>query len=184
VLVAITGTAAAQSYIAGERTPPAIHRFGYRIGLGMLPLDGTPTFTFSLGLGLEHPIGAGFRALAEYEWMWTESRVPPERMTPPEYGDGHRIQLGLRHVLAHTHSFPIRVWVDGEAGGGAALVTDNIAGTHFVPDAFAGLRFGYDFRTANGESPSHTFVAEFLLRAIVIDHGAGGMFGVGMLWGD
>ena len=116
--------------------------------------------------------------------MWTEARVPPERMAPPEYGDGHRIQLGVRHVLARTRSYPIRVWLDGELGGGAALVTDNLAGTHFVPDGFAGLRFGYDFRTHNGDSPSHAFTAEFLLRAIVIDHGAGGMFGVGMQWGD
>jgi len=188
-LAALATTASASPYIASmptERTAPAIQRFGYRLGFGMLPLADHPNFVFSIGLGLDQRLVGKLRFLAEYDWLWTESRDPDAiaRMAPAEYGDGHRVQLGLRYNMFRTRSFPLRMFVDAELGGGAALVTDNLTGTRFLPTGFTGIRFGYEVRTRNPDSPSHAFIAEFSVRAIAIDHGIGVMGGVGMQWGN
>ena len=186
-LAGLAGLAAAEPVLVAEDPPEAtssaISRFGYRLGAGSLPLDGRSMFVFSVGVGVEHPLAGRTRVLAEYEWLWLERRDPAGRMSPPDYGDGHRLHLGLRHVLADKQLRTIRLWIDGELGGGVALVTDNLSGVRTVPDGFAGLRFGYDLRVTT-RSPSHVFAAELLVRAIAIDRGVGVMGGVGMSWGD
>ena len=191
IVAALASSASASpSYYAAstptERSAPAIQRFGYRLGFGQLPLSGHPNFVFSIGLNFDQHLVGKLRLLGEYDWLWTESRDPEAtaRMTPPEYGDGHRVQIGLRYNLARTRSLPVRVFIDAELGGGAALVTDNLTGTRFLPTGFTGLRLGYDVRTRNPDSPSRMFTAEFTVRAIAIDHGIGVMGGVGMQWGN
>jgi hypothetical protein len=178
LLALLAGTARADS---ADST--SVDRFGYRIGIGSLPIDGKETFMFSLGLGIEHPLFGHFRALAEYELVFTETHDDPARMPPPEYGTGHRLHVGLRHVLVDKDVGVLRLWVDGEVGGGLGLFSDNVTAARSFPDAFAGLRIGYDLH-AHRSSPARTFVAELLVRMIVIDRGAGVMGGVGMYWGN
>jgi hypothetical protein len=72
----------------------------------------------------------------------------------------------------------VRFYVDGELGGGYALVTDTVTGTRAIAHAFAGARFGYDIIAHR-----KTFEAELLVRALAVEGGHGFVFGVGMLWG-
>ena len=163
--------------------PPEHSLLGFRIGLGKLPVDGSPHIAMSLGLGVEHRVFGRWRVFGEYEWLWLERSVPKAiEMAPEPHGDGQRLQLGVRHVLVDKRLSDIRLFIDGEAGGGLALVSDSAAGVRVMPDGFAGLRFGYDLYTPRDTSSSNTFEAEFLLRAIAFAGGAGAMFGIGMGW--
>jgi hypothetical protein len=104
---------------------------------------------------------------------------------PEEHGSGHRTFIGLRRELESKRvSRGFSLFLDTEVGGGVALVNDNMTGVEFLPTAFLGLRGGYDFYSRNEDSPSRTFEAEFLLRAIAIQDGIGLLFGVGMFWGN
>jgi hypothetical protein len=162
-----------------DREPP---KLGLRVDFGALPYFGQPAEIFGLGVGVEHPAFCKFRVFGEYEWLFlTSGSSTTSTSAMPEYsGTGQRAHVGLRHVLvATTWRRALRLYIDGEIGGGFALTTDNASGTHAVPHALAGLRLGYDILMVR----SHVFEAEFLVRGIAIDHGAGMMFGVGMLWG-
>jgi len=190
ILIALAGTAGAEIVDLPDEpvevapAPDAsVSRFGYRVGFGDLPIGGQDTFLFSLGLGIEHPLFGRFRALAEYEYVFTETHGDSARMPPPEHGSGHRVHLGLRHVLADKRLDVLRLWIDGELGGGLGMFGDNVTGAHALPDVFAGLRLGYDFH-GRRSSPASVFVAELLVRVIAIDRGAGVMGGVGMYWGN
>jgi hypothetical protein len=185
VLALVAGTARAEIVRVPDAEPDrtSVPLFGYRIGYSSLPIDGVDTTLFSLGLGIEHPLFGHFRALAEYEFVFTETHDDPARMPPPEYGTGHRLHLGLRHVLVDKQLEVLRLWVDGELGGGLGMFTDNVTGARALPDAFAGLRLGYDMHSPR-PSPARTFVAELIVRMIVIDRGAGVMGGVGMYWSN
>lgn len=151
---------------------------GLRLGLGRLPIDGAPSDAVSIGLGVEHPVLCQWRAFGEYEWLWLQRVHGTE---PEPHGDGHRIQIGVRHRLAvHRVSGDFALFVDGELGGGLALVSDQMTGVRVIPDALAGVRLGYDLRAP--ASPSTVFEAELLVRVLAIPGGAGAMLGVGMLW--
>jgi hypothetical protein len=186
-LLLVTTVAHAESY---EEDEPTFNMLGFRTSVGALPLDGTRTGTFSLGLGVEHPVFRRTRIFGEYEWLWlygeqSERAMDTVDVRPERYGNGHRASVGLRRELfgvSPARSF--RVFLDGEIGGGLALANHNVDGLLFLPAGFAGLRFGYDIYSRNDDSPSSTFEIELLFRAITIAGGTGVMFGVGMLWGN
>ena len=78
----------------------------------------------------------------------------------------------------------IRMFIDAELGATVALVNDNMDGVEFLPGGLAGLRIGYDIYSQSDSSPSRTFEAELLVRAIAIQHGSGALLGIGFLWGN
>jgi len=157
--------------------PAAPPLLGFRISFGTLPIDHVRWATYSLAIGAEHPLFCHVRGFGEYEWLWLD------RSSMHEHGEGQRIQIGLRHeLLGHSWSM-LRGFVDGEVGGGMALVSDNVASMRVLPDAFAGLRVGYDLLPHTERSQARTFQTEVLVRAIAIPDGIGWFAGLGMWWG-
>jgi hypothetical protein len=169
-------------YIADEPREPADARnlFGFRFAFGLLPIDHLPTATYSVGLGVEHPVFGKWRVFGDYEWLWLE-RQHTDQMAG-EHGDGQRVQVGVRRRLASKRAWDIlRLYVDGELGGGFSLVNDNMTGMHALPDGLAGLRVGYDL-AAHRTSDAKLLEFEVVVRAIAIPGGIGMMGGVGALW--
>lgn len=178
-----------EEYETETEPNPAFNMFGFRFSVGALPLDGQRATVLSVGLGVEHPVFKKTRVFGEYEWLWLswidERGMDSVAVRPERHGTGHRASLGLRReLIAKNIGRSVRMFVDGEIGGGVALVNDNMHGVDFVPSGLAGLRFGYDMYSSVDDSPSRTFEIELLLRAVAIDHGIGGMMGLGMLWGN
>jgi hypothetical protein len=168
---------------------PAFNMLDTRFSMGALPMDGAPALTVSLGLGVEHPVFKKTRVFGEYEWMWLFDR-PTERTymldpPPPErHGTGHRAMMGLRRELVGKGAHSFRAFIDGELGGGLALTNDNMRGFQTLPTGFVGLRAGYDVYSREDDSPSRTFELELLFRMIAVPDGMGGLFGLGMAWGN
>lgn len=195
-LMTLTAIAAASppppdDYVEAEtvETDPAFNMFGFRMGAGALPLDGIRTTVLSIGLGVEHPVFKKTRVFGEYEWLWLswlDERAATSMVPRPEHtGTGHRASFGVRReLLGKNLGRTVRTFIDAELGAGFALVNDNMYGVTFVPSGLGGLRFGYDVYSRSDDSPSRTFEIELMFRAIVIDHGAGGMAGLGMAWGN
>jgi len=168
---------------------PVFNMLGFRASIGALPLDGMRTTSVSLGLGVEHPVFRSTRVFGEYEWLWlfavSERAMDTVAARPERHGNGHRASLGLRRELVGKGlGRTVRMFLDGELGAGMALVNDNMYGVQLLPNALVGLRFGYDVYSRSDDSPSRTFEAELLVRAIAVGDGIGMMFGVGLLWGN
>jgi hypothetical protein len=156
----LTGTAAADG------------KLGWRIGGTRTPIGERDLTTMALGLEVEHPLACELRVFGEYDWLWV---TDPASHAMDVTGSGHRVGAGLRHrLLGATAAHVLHFYVDGELGGGMMLAS-TANGAVVVPHAIAGLRAGY---TLNGWEP------ELMVRALAAEHGAGVMFGVGMLWGD
>lgn len=154
--------------------------FGFRIGLGALPLDQVSIDTASVGMGVEHPVWGAWRAFGDYEWLWL-MRSHTDTMSGI-HGDGQRVQLGVRHAIADKRlASYIRLFVDAELGGGFALVDDDRVGMHALPNALAGVRVGYEL-TSDRRSESRQLDAELVVRAIAIPEGLGMLAGAGFLW--
>ncbi len=154
--------------------------FGFRIGLGMLPLDHESVTTASIGLGVEHPVWRSWRVFGDYEWLWL-MRSHTDTM-PGLHGDGQRVMVGVRHALAEKQLMrEVALYVDGELGGGFALVADNFAGVRALPSALAGVRVGWKL-AGHRTSESKELDAELLVRAVAIPGGVGMTGGVGFLW--
>jgi len=148
-------------------------RVGWDFDLGILPLDHR-TFAYGVGLELEQHLAHGWYATTAYRWMWLERSGDPE-----QFGDGHHLELGLRRTFASTMILPqIRLFVDGEAGVGADLITAD-ARSRALPEAYAGLRAGYTLLRNH-----QTFAFDLGLRAVAIDRGVGTLFAIAMRWGD
>ena len=168
---------------------PTFNMFGFRMTGGALPIDGDRVMALSIGLGVEHPVFKKTRMFGEYEWLWlthVDERAMDSVVNRPErHGTGHRASFGLRRELVGKQlGRKVRLFLDGELGAAVALVNDNMSGVAFMPAGLGGLRFGYDVYSGSDSSPSRTFELEFLFRAIVLDSGAGGLMGFGMLWGN
>ena len=168
---------------------PAFNMFGFRMSIGALPVDGARATTFALGLGVEHPAFGKTRVFGEAEWLWLmqqgEREMDSVPIRPTRHGNGHRVSVGLRRELvAKNAGRRVRMFIDAELGGSLALTNDNAVGFAVVPGGLAGLRLGYDIYSRADSSPSQTFEAELLVRAIAVPDGVGFMTGVGMLWGN
>ena len=177
--------------LAEEDDEPAFNMLGFRMGVGALPLDHERTLVLSIGVGVEHPVFKKTRVFGEYDWLWlSRADTGADRamdtlvVRPERHASGHRASVGLRRELVGKGGSSVRVFVDGELGGGLAMANDNLTGVTLIPAAFIGLRFGYDVYSRSDSSPSRMFEAELLLRAIAVREGVGMMFGVGMLWGN
>jgi hypothetical protein len=187
-LVSLTAVAAAEDDYY-EDDEPAFNMLGFRLGAGSLPVEGLRTTMFSVGLGVEHPVWNKTRVFGEYEWIWL-SRIDERAMhtmslRPERHASGHRVTAGLRReIIAKNMSRSLRLFLDGEIGGGVALVNDNLSGVALVPAGIVGLRVGYDVYSRSDDSPSRTFESELLVRGIAIEHGIGVLVGIGMLWGN
>ena len=118
---------------------------------------------------------------AAYHWRWTERTLT--EMTHAD-GSAQALDLGFRRRLASSVRFsPLALFVDGEAGIGAELATDD-RGSRAVPEAYAGLRFGYQLTEQRNSTPQRGFDFDLAARAIAIDHAIGGMFVMTMAWDD
>jgi hypothetical protein len=176
-------------YDEEETDDPGFNMLDMRFAIGSLPVDGAPTLTVSLGLGVEHPVFKKTRVFGEYEWLWLSDR-PTERTymispPPPErHGTGHRALLGLRRELIGKGRHKMRAFLDGEIGGGLALTNDNMSGFQTLPTGFVGLRVGYDVYSSQDDSPSRTFELEMLFRMLLVPDGTGVLMGIGMAWGN
>ncbi len=182
LVLAIGHGARAHPIAIADETPQPEPRnlFGFHLGLGMLPLDHEKLGTYSIGMGIEHPVFERWRVFADYEWLWLE-RSHTATMAGV-HGDGQRASLGVRRTLAAKQAWPeLRLWVDGELGGAFALVDDDVAGVHALPEALAGLRAGYDL-AGHRRSESRLLRFEIDVRALAIPGGAGVAAGVGALW--
>ncbi len=182
VLVLVLDHRAHAQPIAVTASEPRDDRnlFGFRIGLGMLPLDHESVTTASIGLGVEHPVWRSWRVFGDYEWLWLV-RSHTDTM-PGVQGDGQRVLVGVRYTLADKQLFrELAVYVDGELGGGFALVHDDLAGVHALPSALAGLRVGWKL-AGHRTSESKELDSELVVRAVAIPGGLGMMGGVGFLW--
>jgi hypothetical protein len=168
---------------------PAFNMLGVRFAIGALPIRHADTLTMSLGLGVEHPVFKKTRVFGEYEWMWLTARPDTRDMMsitprPERHGSGHRAMLGLRRELVGKGRHSVRAFIDGELGAGLALTNDNVRGVEMLPTALIGLRAGYDMYSRTDDSPSRTFEAEILVRAIAVPDGIGMLGGFGMAWGN
>lgn len=157
--------------------PPSPSLLGFRMGVGVEPIDHRATTVLEIGLAIEHPLAHHVRLTAEYDWLWLRGN----RM---EHGDGQRIQLGLRRRLAESSGRTLRFYADAELGGGLALADAAVAGLHVLPDAFAGLRAGYDLVPRAARSPSRGIETELLARVLAVPGGTGWMTGIGFCWLD
>jgi hypothetical protein len=173
----------------GDDGNPAFNMLGFRMNIGALPVDGARATTFGLGVGVEHPSFGKTRVFGEAEWLWLmhhgEREMDSVAVRPERHGNGHRAIAGLRRELvAKNAARSVRLFIDAELGGGLALTNDNAVGFTAVPTGLAGLRFGYDLYSRADASPSQTFEAELLVRAVAVPDGIGFMAGVGMAWGN
>lgn len=188
-LALLTAVASAESDVDELDDEPAFNMLGFRLSAGALPVEGHRTTMFSVGLGVEHPVFDKTRVFGEYEWLWLtridERAIESMSVRPERHASGHRLMAGLRReIKAKNMSRSLRLFVDGEIGGGLALVNDNFSGVALIPAGIVGLRVGYDVYSRSDDSPSRTFESELLVRGIVIEHGVGVMVGIGMLWGN
>jgi hypothetical protein len=168
---------------------PAFNMFGFRMSAGALPLEGGRATVLSVGLAVEHPVFKKTRVFGEYEWLWLtwiDERAQDSVVIRPErHGNGHRGSFGLRReIKAKNLGRNVRMFIDGELGASAALANDNMAGMTFTPGGLVGVRAGYDVYTSEDDSPSRTFELEILVRALIVEHGAGVMSGIGLHWGN
>jgi hypothetical protein len=145
-----------------------------RIGIGREPLAGDRRTVFTDGLQIGAAIGAGFRIAGELDLAYL---LGDEHAAMDTRGFGVRGGLVVRHGLAHTRMF----YADAEAGVGAIVGHDSRFGTLSRPEAFAGLRVGYDM-TGSG-SRSRIFEAAFDFRLVETADGLGWIAGVGIGWG-
>jgi hypothetical protein len=163
--------------------PTVDRRVGWDFAVGGLS---DKTFAFGLGLDLDQRVAGAWFVTAAYHWRWTERTLTEMTSTP---GSAQAIDLGVRRRLTASHRFePLTLFVDGEAGIGAELATDD-RGSRAVPEAYAGLRFGYQLTELHSSTPQRGFDFDFAARAIAIDHGPeghsiGGMFVMTMAWDD
>jgi hypothetical protein len=139
------------------------------------------TFAFGLGIDLDQRIAGAWFVTAAYHWRWTERTLT--EMTHAD-GSAEALDLGFRHRLASSLRFsPLVLFVDGEAGAGAELATDD-RGSRAVPEAYAGLRFGYQLTEHAGQTPQRGFDFDLAARAIAVDRAIGGMLVMTMAWDD
>lgn len=163
---------------------PARNMLGFRIGVGKLAIAQQPVTTMTFGVTTEARLHRTLRGFADYEFLGLSDANTQVTSSRDLTGQGHRANLGLRHVLVDTTLHrALRFYVDGEIGGGAAWTTDTITGDHVIPHGLVGVRFGYDLITEDHDSPSREFECEFLVRSVITPDSVGLLFGVGMLWG-
>lgn len=155
---------------------------GFSIMAGKLPVPRGPAGTAAIGLEVDHDLCAGLRLFGDYEWLWlARPTADPNRL---ERDDGSRAQLGLRHPIIDTRvaDHALRLFVDGEAGGGLALASDRVTGMLILPHAFAGLRFGYDVHLRASGSEASGLEVAFVVRAIAVRDGVGVSGGMTLDW--
>jgi hypothetical protein len=155
---------------------PKWRRLGTRIGFGRMPIRDTRATTMQIGVALDHPLAGRWRVLAEYEYVWLG--VDPMIGVASMEGSGSRVHAGIRRTLAAKRIGRAELLVDGELGAGA-LAAEDALGVVTTLHAFVGARFV--LALVNERS---RWEYEVLARAIVQDGGAGGVFGIGLVWGE
>lgn len=167
--------------------PPTHDRLlGFRIGGGVMPYKGQDLTTASLALAVEQRVYGHWRIAGEYEYLWIGT-AEDEGVDRAD-GNGHRASLVIRRALASSRKLAgfLRFYADLELGGGLVLATEPMTGTIAQPQAFVGLRVGYDFiELRRGTRASRVWEPELLVRAIAMpDQEVGYLFAIGMSWGD
>ncbi len=182
VLVLLAGVAHADEWSIDDpgdgptlRDRAGATMLGLRIGIGREPLAGDRRTVVTDGLQLSAALGAGFRVAGELDLAFL---FGDEHAAMDTRGFGVRGGLALRHGIAHTRLF----YADAEAGIAAIVGHDSRLGALARPEAFAGLRVGYDMTASH--SRSRIFEAAFDFRLVETADGLGWIAGVGMGWGS
>lgn len=166
---------------------PGSHKVGFRFGGGVAPIAHELMSMFGIALAVERPITRRWQWLAEYEHLWLiprQTRNAQMRGESAIDGSGHRAHLGLRVTLASKQIRVLRLFIDGEAGGGATLAARD-GDLHLGPHAFAGIRLGYEFSSERRATrASKTWEPNLALRMLAVPNGLGFFGGLAMYWGD
>lgn len=166
---------------------PGSHKVGFRFGGGVAPIAHELMPMFGVALAVERQITRRLQWLAEYEHLWLLPRQTLNARMRGESsldGSGHRANLGLRITLASKQIRFLRLFVDGEAGGGATLAARD-DGVHLSPHTFTGIRLGYEFSSQRRETrASKSWEPNLALRMLVVPNGLGFFGGIAMYWGD
>lgn len=167
-------------------SPPGSRKLGFRFGAGVTPLEGQVMSTIGLALGVERPLAGRWHWLAEYEHLWLLPRQTANARLRGESsfdGNAHRFHLGLRVTLAAKQLKQLRLFADGEVGGGATVAVYH-GDVDPGPHAFAGVRLGYGLAPDRGSRGSQVWEPEIALRLIAVPNGLGFLGGLAMYWGD
>jgi hypothetical protein len=163
--------------------PGPLTKLGFRIGGARIPLaEHLALGAMSLAIGVDHEVWGETRVIAEYECLYLSETTDDPEMAPVFTGMGHRTHLGLRRALATKTFENIRFYIDGEAGGGLALL-ETPTGGEVLPHGFVGMRAGYQL-TKQRARGSRVLETEIQFRAIAVEHGVGFGGGLGFWWGD
>lgn len=184
LLALLLATSVAHAYpvfVPVEEDPPEpLTKLGFRIGGANIPLaDQTSLGALSLAIGVDHEVWGATRLFAEYEWMYLHQDTDA---MPTFSGMGHRTHLGVRRALATKSIEGLTFYLDGEGGGGLALL-ESPADAEVMPHIFVGARAGYQI-TKRRARASRTLEVEVQIRAILLEHGTGIGGGLGFWWGD
>ncbi|MBA3392769.1 MAG: hypothetical protein H0T89_09000 [Deltaproteobacteria bacterium] len=170
--------------VAEVEPAPAVGSLGFRLGLGSIVVDDVLRVVGAFGAAWNRPLTTSTDIGLEYEWLHVGATTAEPGAEPRGSGTGHRASATVRYELAHTTTsrIQLRFYVAAEAGLGATYVSDPSLGDRLIGHALLGLRAGYEL-PAPGPSPSKTFDAHLLVRALPTTEGTGWLFGLGMEWG-
>lgn len=155
-----------------EPEAPSTSMLSLHLEVGREPVPGGRRTVFTDGLELSGGLPAGFRIAGEAALAYAFSDTDAAMDTR---GVGAYGSVALRHHLASKWI----CYVDAEAGVGGLVLHDSRLGRLERPDAFVGLRAGYD---APG-THHRTFEGNFDVRLVATPDGLGWLFGVAMGWG-
>jgi hypothetical protein len=185
VLALATATAGTARAEPDESWRP-VAPFGWRFGVGTMPLAGERRFTGSIGVTRGFTVGKA-RISAEYAiaLLSRADAAPDGAMAPPIRGTAHRGTSVVRIDLwTKPWGNDALVYLDGELGAELVLAFDSEAGRVLAPSAVAGLRLGCElFHRDSDESPSRTMDGLFTLRLLADGEAVGLIFSSGVEFG-
>ena len=170
-LVALVASPARAEMLALPEPPPpppaSTSMFALHLGIGRQPVPGDRRTVFTDGLELSDAFGpVRVAAEAGFAYAFGDQQHAIDTRAAGVFGS-----LAVRRRLGTAAIF----YIDVEAGVGGILAHDSQLGRLERPDAFVGLRTGYDIE--------QNFEAVFDVHLIETPSGAGWMAGVGMGWG-
>ncbi len=162
---------------------------GFYLGGGRLPIHDTELRTFGVGITVEHRLVGTLRIAGGYEYLSLGIDDPDsDEAKMITTGDGHRIDLALRHTFGSTRVIArsLRMFVDVELG--VAMLVGNTTQTGTLIDAqlFGGLRFGYDvIKLRQSTRASKVWEPAVFVHAVATaPDEMGYLAGISLSWGD
>jgi hypothetical protein len=169
-----------------KREPPAPPRdrsVGFRFGMMNTQLAEHERTMIVIGAQWNLALVGSLRAVAEYDYLIVMGSEPD----PMQHvrGRGHDLRAGGRFALLDgVFKDAALFYIDVEATGGVAYITDNIVGPRLMPNAVVGARLGYEMWMHDPKSQSTMFGGNVLVGAMLTQGDVGFTFQVGMEWGQ